>query len=79
MTFTFELPKDVERVYVAQARARGLGVDELVREVLITNQPGASALCTQGLGLFGSPEDSALLDDVVTMAMEERHRPSSRI
>jgi len=32
----------------------------------------------QGLGLFGSPEDSALLDDVVAMAYEERRRPSKR-
>jgi len=30
----------------------------------------------QGLGLFGSQEDSALLDDVVQLAYEERHRPS---
>ncbi len=32
----------------------------------------------QGLGLFGSPEDSALLDDVVSMAYDERRRPSKR-
>lgn len=30
----------------------------------------------QGLGLFGSPGDSALLDEVVHMAYEERRRPS---
>ena len=28
----------------------------------------------QGLGLFGSPEDAALLDDVVQLAYEERRR-----
>jgi hypothetical protein len=32
----------------------------------------------QGLGLFGSPEDTALLDDVVALAYEERRRPSKR-
>lgn len=32
----------------------------------------------QGLGLFGSPEDSALLDDVVSIAYQERRRPSTR-
>lgn len=32
----------------------------------------------EGLGLFGSPEDSALLDEVVELAYEERRRPSSR-
>ena len=29
----------------------------------------------QGLGLFGSPEDAALLDEVVALAYEERRRP----
>ncbi|MGA3024475.1 MAG: hypothetical protein ABSF98_06885 [Bryobacteraceae bacterium] len=32
----------------------------------------------QGLGLFGSPEDAALLDEVVSIAYEERRRPSRR-
>jgi hypothetical protein len=30
----------------------------------------------EGLGLFGSPEDAALLDEVVHLAYEERRRPS---
>jgi hypothetical protein len=30
----------------------------------------------QGLGLFGSAEDAALLDEVVQMAYEERRHPS---
>ncbi|HEV2690632.1 MAG TPA: hypothetical protein VGV35_18885 [Bryobacteraceae bacterium] len=30
----------------------------------------------QGLGLFGSPEDAALLDEVVSIAYDERRRPS---
>ena len=29
----------------------------------------------QGLGLFGSPEDAKLLDEVVDLAYEERRRP----
>lgn len=29
----------------------------------------------QGLGLFGSPEDAVLLDEVVELAYEERRRP----
>jgi hypothetical protein len=32
----------------------------------------------QGLGLFASPEDAALLDEVVEMAYTERRRPSAR-
>jgi hypothetical protein len=31
----------------------------------------------QGLGLFGSAEDAALLDEVVELAYEERRRPGS--
>jgi len=30
----------------------------------------------QGLGLFGSPDDAALIDEVVHIAYEERRRPS---
>lgn len=30
----------------------------------------------QGLGLFGSPSDASLLDEVVRMAYDERRRPS---
>ena len=29
----------------------------------------------KGLGLFGSPEDAVLLDEVVQLAYEERRRP----
>jgi hypothetical protein len=32
----------------------------------------------QGLGLFGSPEDSTVLDAAVQLAYDERHRPSRR-
>lgn len=35
------------------------------------------AVFERGLGLFCSPEDSALLDEVVHLAYEERRRPSS--
>jgi hypothetical protein len=35
----------------------------------------AGAVLSRGLGLFGSPEDAALLDEVVTIAYDERRRP----
>ncbi len=79
MTLTVDLPANVEQVYINQARARGLPLDELVREVLITNQPAAEVAIEPGLGLFGSPEDSALLDEVVGMAYEDRRHSSRRI
>ena len=79
MTLTVELPSNVQLVYLAQVRARGLPLDELLREVLIANQPAAPGAIGQGLGLFGSPEDSALLDEADAMAYEDRHHPSNRI
>ena len=40
-----------------------------------TGQAGLTVF-EQGLGLFGSQEDAALLDEVVQLAYEERRRPS---
>jgi hypothetical protein len=40
--------------------------------------PPGSTIFEQGLGLFGSPEDAALLDEVVSIAYQERRRPSKR-
>jgi hypothetical protein len=37
--------------------------------------PSDAAMFEQGLGLFGSPQDSALLDEVVELAYAERRRP----
>lgn len=39
--------------------------------------PPKGTVFEQGLGLFGSPEEAALLDEVVELAYEERHRSSS--
>ena len=40
--------------------------------------PTAQCVFEQGLGLFSSPEDVTLLDEVVSLAYEERRRPSKR-
>jgi len=37
-------------------------------------QSGATVF-EQGLGLFGSPDDAALIDEVVHIAYEDRRRP----
>jgi hypothetical protein len=79
MTVRLDLPPNVEKAYLAEARAKGVPLDELMREVLIAGQPPVPAPETvfeQGLGLFGSPEDAALLDEVVAIAYQERRRPS---
>jgi len=74
MTVTLDLPPHIEQAYLAEARARGLSLDAVVREVLIARHP--KTVFEQGLGLFGSAEDSALLDEVVSIAYEERRRPT---
>jgi len=38
--------------------------------------PLGATVFEQGLGLFGSPDDAALIDQVVHIAYEERRRPS---
>ncbi|MGB7762686.1 MAG: hypothetical protein WBL61_22825 [Bryobacteraceae bacterium] len=79
MTISLNLPPQVEKAYLAEARAKGVPLDELIGEVLIAGQPAPSAADTifqQGLGLFGSPEDAALLDEAVAIAYEERRRPT---
>lgn len=74
MTITLDLPPQVEQAYRAEAKAKGLPLDAVIRETLITAQP--KSIFEQGLGLFGSPEDAALLDEVVAIAYEERRRPT---
>lgn len=79
MTVTLNLPPQVEQAYLAEAHARGLPLDTIVQEVLIAGQPAhitGRTVFEQGLGLFGSPEDAALLDEVVSIAYEERRRPT---
>ena len=79
MTVNLNLPPQVENAYLAEARAKGVSLDELMGEVLIAGQPAPPAADTvfqQGLGLFGSAEDAALLDEVVAIAYEERRRPT---
>jgi hypothetical protein len=83
MTVTLDLPPQVERAYLAAAQARGIPVDAVVGEVLIAGKPAgtgtesaAATVFEQGLGLFGSQEDAALLDEIVALAYEERRRPT---
>jgi hypothetical protein len=42
MTVTLELPPELEKRFVAQARERGIAVDEVVSELLIQQSPFAS-------------------------------------
>ena len=81
MTFKVELPTEIEKAYRAEAQAKGVAPEEWLREVLIARKcPSVEPHVArrQGLGLFGSPEDAALLDEIVALAYQERRRPTQR-
>ena len=42
MTITVELPKDIEELYIAQARARGITIGAYVQERLTQTAPSAA-------------------------------------
>jgi hypothetical protein len=43
MTVTLNLPPQVEEAYLAEAYAKGLSLDDLVRDLLLARQPAPSA------------------------------------
>jgi len=61
-------------------------VEDVLLQALRSSEPEAQpvrrpadagrSIFEQGLGLFGSPDDAALLDEVVSIAYEERRRPT---
>lgn len=57
-------PEDLAKLYARLETHRRISLASTNRAVL-----------EQGLGLFGSPEDAKLLDEVVDLAYEERRRP----
>jgi hypothetical protein len=74
VTLTIELPDEQTAVLAAKARAQGLSSEEYARKLLA--QELTPSVFEQGLGMFGSPEDAALIDEVVSIAYEERRRPT---
>jgi hypothetical protein len=43
MTVTLNLPPNVEEAFLAEARARGVSLDELVRDLLLAREPSSQA------------------------------------
>lgn len=86
---TITLSPDQEKAIRDAIRAGQIAsVEELIERAIATlpkrdetqssNAPDHNSVFEQGLGLFGSPEDASLLDEVVSIAYEERRRPSKR-
>jgi hypothetical protein len=82
---TLNVSPETESRLMQEAQRRDVSVEALV-ESLISEQVGCAPaprrepetanVFEQGLGLFGSPEDAALIDAVVSLAYTERRRPS---
>ena len=87
MTITLS-PKQEQAVRAAIRAGRVASLEEFIDRALAflpredgsgpLSSPAAGSVFEQGLGLFGSPEDAVLLDEVVSIAYEERRRPSRR-
>jgi hypothetical protein len=77
-------PNQEEAVRAAIRSGQVRSVEELIDRALadLPQRKEAEAsgftIAEQGRGLFGSPEDAALLDEIVSMAYAERRRPSQR-
>jgi Arc/MetJ-type ribon-helix-helix transcriptional regulator len=84
---TITLSPDQEQAIRDAIRAgRIASVDEFIEHAIAAlpgrsgsrEAPPSGTIFQQGLGLFGSPEDAALLDEVVSIAYQERRGPSKR-
>ena len=63
MTVTLKLPPDVERAFLAEAAARGVSLDEWVREILITRAaPPDTAFSSRRSRLWELRKDLTLGD-----------------
>ena len=80
---SLEIPTDIERDIARFAQQEHLTRDEAILRLIETGlsaaKPSRKSIAEAGLGLFASPEDSALLDEVVSIAYEERRRPSKLV
>ena len=72
MHFEIHHPDLERRVLDGIHTGRFRDMDELLTKALDVLEGPVN----NGLGMFASPEDVALLDSVVAIAYEERHRPA---
>ena len=85
MTITLS-PDQEQAVREAIRAGKVASVDELIERAIASLPKGdeippvsaSPSVFAQGLGLFGTPEAASLLDEVVSIAYQERRRPSKR-
>jgi hypothetical protein len=82
---TLHVSQQTEARLTEEARRQGISVDALIERLMNertaigpgpNGAPEAPTVFEQGLGLFSSPEDAALIDEVVSLAYAERRRPT---
>ena len=80
MTLTVNLPQQVEQAYLAAARTRGVSVDALVADLLVSNAPLAESSqhpeLIEELGIpvlrTGQPLDPSVVADTLDRIRRER-------
>jgi hypothetical protein len=81
---TLNVSQQTEARLTEEAQRQGVSVDTLIERLVSErtanapapgHAPPATAVFEQGLGLFSSPEDASLIDEVVSLAYTERRRP----
>jgi hypothetical protein len=82
---SIDISHETEARITDEARRQGVSVEALLERLMSERTAGAPApkrepetptVFEQGLGLFSSPEDAALIDEVVSLAYTERRRPT---
>ena len=82
-TMSLTVSEHSEARLTEEAQRQGLSVDALIEQLMNERAPAANVqsqsatptVFEQGLGMFGSPEDAALIDEVVSLAYADRRRP----
>ena len=80
MTVTVNLPQKVEQAYLAAARTKGVSVDALVADVLVSHAPVAESpqrpelIEERGIPVLrtGQPLDPSVVADTIDMIRRER-------
>lgn len=80
MAVTVHLPENVERAYAAAARDKGISVDALVKDVLISHVPvaemaqGAELIEENGIPVLrtGQPLEPSIVNDTLDAIRRER-------
>ena len=80
MTVTINLPLNVEQAYVNAAQTKGVSVDALLRDVLVSNAPGAESaqhpelVEERGIPVLrtGHPLDPSVVNDTLDAIRRDR-------